>query len=359
MKKLLFAVLSLSLALIFALSGCSCATTQPLSFNKAYLGDVPSGSYYERLEYSVGYERTYQSITDSIGIDQNKMKDCNFNGTYVVEFSDSHNALPDGIETNLTYEPDYFCIKTTLNLYFTVNGKTYHDQMVGEVYFFSRDWSLAPVYSVNTSKYTYFYLDSDEPLPQVIYQTSTLYKKGKYTLTKMRYAPQENEDINNLDLTETDVNSPNYFDLTKLSAFTGNGKSYEYELKRVVDNAQLMFAIRNSDSNTANLPTISFSYDKPIDISAKKKNQANYTFNTLTYNGDNKDNTNMLVNNVEFYINTTNNRGSSKYLSIQCEEVNGIKNNALIVEYAEPLVSSISTIGALVYKLTNATVTTV
>ncbi len=354
MKKILFVVLSFSLALIFALSGCSCAVSQPLSFNKAYLGES-SGNYAEVLEYSVGYESTYQSITNSAGVDQAKIPE--FNGKYVVEFSNyRNNDLPDGVVTDLDYEQDYHYIKSTFTLSFTVNNKTYNDQIVSEVYFHSKDWSLAPVYSKTTMKYTYFFPDAEEDLTQMIFQYSTLYKKSGYILTKTYYEPEENEDVNLIDITDTDVNSPNYFDLQKLKAMAGNGKSHGYELKGVVDNNQLMFAIRNSNLGTVNLPTVSFSYDTPIKITAKNRNQANYTIENLIYNGENKDNTNIPVNNVEFYINATNNRGSSKYMSIQKEAVDGISNNALIVEYAEPLLSGLSNIGALVYKLNKVTI---
>ena len=354
MKKLLFVVLSFSLALLFALSGCSCATPQPLSFNRAYLGEG-SGYYSEELEYSVGYESTYQSITNSAGVDQSKIPE--FNGTYVVNFSNKNNhRLPEGVTTDLDYELDYHYIKSTLSLSFTVNNKTYNDQIVSEVYFHSKDWSLAPVYSKTTMKYTYLFVDAENDLSQIIYQFSTTYKKNGYISTKTFYQPEENEDVNLIDITDTDVNSPSYFDTQKLKAMAGNGKSHEYDLQAIVDNNQLMFAIRNSNLGSVKLPTVSFSYDAPVDITAQNRNQANYTIENLIYNGENKDNTNMPINNVEFYINATNNRGSSKYMSIQREAVNGISNNALIVEYAEPLLSGLSNIGALVYKLNKVTI---
>lgn len=355
MKKLLFVVLSLILALLFAMNGCSCAVTPPLEFTKAYLGESGNANYSEILEYSVGYQSSYQSITNSSNVDNAKIPD--YKGTYVVEFSNSLNfVLPDGITTDIDYEEQsYHYLKSTLSLDVTFNGKTYNDKIISEVYFYSKDWSLAPVYSKTTMKNTYLSLTS-ESVDQKIYQFSVLYNKDKYTLTKTYYNSEENEDINLIDITNTDVNSPNYFNTAKLVAMSGNGNSHEYNIRTVIDNAQLMFAMRNSNVDTLTLPTLSFAYEQPIDISASYKNEANYTFDSLIYNGENKDNTNMTVKNIEFFINATNNRGSAKYVTIQKEAVKDIKNNALIVEYAEPLLSGLSNIGALVYKLNKVTI---
>ncbi len=353
MKKLLFTCFSLCLAILFALSGCSCTMTQPLVFNKAYIGDG-SGNYSEKLEYSVGYESSYQDITNATNIDKDKIP--SYSGTFVFEFSNSHNALPIGIKTDIDYEQDYHYLKSSLTLDITLDGKTYNDKIITEVYFHSKDWSLAPVYSKTTMKNTYMALGSEISVDQMIYQYTTLYKKGSYTLTKTYYKADDKEDVNLIDIENTtDSNSPSFFNTEKLSAMSGNGKSYEYEVRRVIDNAQLMFAIRNSDLNNA-IPTVSFSYGSPININASNKNQTNYNIDKLIYNGENKDKTNMTVNNIEFSINSTNNRGSSKYMAIQANEVNGIKNNALIVEYAEPVLSGLSNIGALVYKLNKVTI---
>ena len=345
MKKLLFAILACSLAFIFALSGCSCAVTQPLVFNKTYLGEG-SGNYSETLEYTVGYESTYQSITNSTNTSSSDIPA--FNGTYVVYFSDSNND--PGVTTDINFENDYHYIKSVLSLSFTHNGKTYNDQIVSEVYFHSKEWSYAPVYSKTTMKYTYFTVNTQDQFPQVIYQYTTLYKKSSYVLTKTHYDPDENEDINLIDI--TDENSLN---TQKLVGFNNSGASHEYTLRRAVDNAQLMFAIRNSTLSTS-LPTVSYSYDVPINIKAESKGQENCTINQLDYNGQSLSNVNMPITNVVFGIDSTNNKGSSKFMKIQKEAVGDIKNNALIVEYAEPLLSGLTNVGALVYKLNKVTI---
>ena len=206
-------------------------------------------------------------------------------------------------------------------------------------------------------KNTYLAVGEKTECQQMIYQYSTIYKKGSYQLNKSYYSAEENEDINLIDIENTtNSDNPNFFNTEKLVALVGNGKTSEYETRTIIDTAQLMFAIRNSNVGDVTLPTVSFAYENPVEISASSISEANYTINKLEYNGENKDNTNMLVNNIEFAINSTNNRGSSKYMSIQKEAVNGIKNNALIIEYAEPLLSGLSTIGALVYKLNKVTI---
>ncbi len=351
MKKLLYTILCLILTLFFALFGCSCAIAQPLTFNKNYLGDA-NGHYSEILEYTVENQSSYQSITNSTDVDDANIP--KFSGTYVVEFSD---YLPTEIDTDIDYEQYYHYIKSTLSLNISfADGTELNDKIISEVYFHSKDWSLAPVYSKTTMKNTYLSLSSETKYQQMIYQYSALYNKENYTLTKTYYNPAENEDINLIDITDTDPNSPSYFNTEKLVALSGNGNSHEYKTRTIIDNAQLLFAIRNSNLDGSTLPTVSFTYEKPIDMVAKNRNEVNYTLENFTYNGEDKSSTNITVNNIEFYINSTNNRGSSKYMSIQKEEANGIKNNALIVEYAEPLLSGLSNIGALVYKLNKVTI---
>ena len=362
MKKLLFTILSLSLSLVFALSGCSCAATPQLSFNKAYLEDENyGGNYFERLEYLVEYKSSYQSITNTAEIDEAKIPQ--YNGTYVVEFSNSNNtSLPDGVSTDIDYEPDYHYIKSILTLDVTFDdGTVYNDKIISEIYFHSKNWSLAPVYSKTTMKNTYIMVNDETAKEQMIYEFSTLYKKSDYTVTKKYYQKDEKEDINLIDIANTtDADNPNYFNTQKLVAMSGDGESHDYTIRNVVDNVQLMFAIRNSnisDSDSIVLPTTSFAYDSPISIYASHKNDTDNTISELIYNGETLQNVNIPVKNIEFSINSTTDKGSPKYLSIQKAEVNGIKNNALIVEYAEPLLSGLSNAGALVYKLKQVTIT--
>lgn len=348
MKKLLFSIFTLSLALLFALSGCSCTATPPLAFNKAYIGEG-IGNYSETLEYSIEFAKSYQGISANANVDEEKLpKD--LSGTYVSYFSDATNSLPSGITTNIDYENDYHYIKSVLSLSYTINGKTYFDQMVNEVYFHSKDWSFAPVYSKTTMKYTYFVVDQ-ETLPQAIYQYSTTYNKANFKTIKTIYNPADNEDVNLIDITDSSS-----FDTTKLTPFSGSGVSHEYTIRTAIDNNQLLFAIRNSSLEGATIPTISFTYDNATSIAAKGRNDATYTINNLNYNGTPINTIELPVKNIEFYINNVNNRGSSKYLSIQKGAVDNVKNNALMVEYAEPFLSGLSTVGALVYKLNKVTI---
>ena len=351
MKKLLYTILCLGLTLIFALFACSCAMTQPLTFNKNYLGDVKD-NYYEKLEYSVEYKSSYQDIVNATTYANEDIP--TFNGTYVVEFSD-HTITE--LESDINFdEQSYHHLKSTLSLDITFkDGTVLNDKIVSEVYFYSKDWALAPIYSMSTMKTSFLTLGAETKYEQMIYQYSVLYNKDSYNISKKYYSADENENINLIDITDTDPNSPSYFDTTKLTALSGDGKTVEYDIKTIIDNAQLLFAIRNSELS-AKLPTVSFTYETPIELVATAENEANYTINQLTYNGEDKSNTSMPITIVELYINSSNNRGVTKYLNIQKEEVNGIKNNALMVEYAEPVLSGLTSLGALVYKLNKVTI---
>ena len=143
-----------------------------------------------------------------------------------------------------------------------------------------------------------------------------------------------------------------------------------YTQKTVIDNAQLLFAIRNvelaEDASSA-LPTVSASYGAPKTLTVKNNGDTQKTLrkggeNSFTYNGqelaDNE--LEIAVKDYSFYLNTTNDAGTPQYLLIQksASASGKLPAKALIIEYVEPLsiYGSFQRLGALVYTIKSVNV---
>ena len=357
MKKFLFLILSICLAFTFALSGCSCEPDAFLEFDKSKTHNILS----ETLVYNVNYEENYKGITIAQAVNKSLLP--SYDGTLTLNF-ETGKPLPLDITQHVKFDDieTFNYIKSVLDLTVVVDGKTYNDKLISEVYFYDAEWALAPVYSKTVVKTTYIAMDSTKiEADQNIYEYSTVYKNGKFTQTKKQYKKDANEDINGINI----ENSNEY--TAKLKSLTGDGNSHDYKLRHAIDNIQLIYAIRNlnikkDDSTT--LPTITYMYNKPMNLLVKNDSESSFTFNSLTYNGIVYDQTTskveMPTKNLSISLSGTTHTGSKKYLTLQKDAVSGIANYALPVEYAECLFenASLNTLGALVYTLKTATITT-
>ncbi len=348
MKRFAFIILSICLAFVLALSGCSCTGDTLLEFNNADIKNIKK----EVLIYDVSFEKNYKVYNRESTVNESLLPDYQ-NGKLVMEYSSEGKQLPDdSITTNIDYDDNtslYYYVKTTLTLDVSVQGTTYNDKIVSEVYFHSAEWAYAPVYSKTTVKNTFIAMDQERiQAVQSIYQYTTTYRKDNYLLTKKVYNPSQNEDINLIDVEQ--------FDQSKLIAIQGNSSLIEYTARHAIDNVQLLFALRNikiSKNSSATLPVSTYMYNEPQSLVIINASQAPIP-TAVTYNGVNK-NVEIPVNNLEISLTGTTNGGPTKYVSIQNKEADGILNNALPVEYAEPVFenASFQMIGALVYKLSD------
>lgn len=368
MKKIIFLILSVCITFVFALSGCSCAADAYLEFENALTNNVKT----EKLVFDVEYEDSYKGISFAQSVNKSLLPQYE-NGKLVLEYNASGTALPkkpgedvqvpqhvkfDSI-TTFNYIKSVFSIDVVFNKN-TEDEKIYNDKIISEVYFYDAEWAYAPVYSKTTVKNTYIEINSNKlNTDQTIYEYTTLYKNEKFTLTKKYYKPDENEKIN-----DVEIENPEQYYYDKLKSLAGDGKSYEYELRKVIDNVQLIFAARNLNikkGNSTTIPTITYMYNEPKDLIIKNHSESSLT-RTLDYNGSGEVELDIPIKNLLIGITGTDHVGSTKYLTLQKDKVGDIENYALPIEYAESIFifenGSFSTIGALVYKLNKVDITT-
>ena len=373
MKRFVFLILSICLCLTFSLSGCSCTGDSILEFNSTNVKSIQS----DRLTYSVTLEQNYKDIKRASGFNLNLLPEYK-NGLYVAEYQtgvscdnnqinlSSSESVINLITTNLTI--DVVDTKGTAD---TSDDVTYKDQILSEVYFYDSTWSYAPIYSKTTVKNTYVANDETRiEFSHKIYQYTTTYKKSSFTTVKKYYAEADGEDITGaLDLTKLDQD--------KFVTIKGNGGggTAEYDFRHVIDNVQLMFAIRNlsiSKGSSLLLPTVTYMYSNPCKLQISNSSVSTFNFETeLNYARPNytnvyaEDTLTMPVKNMRIMLAETDYSGLPKYLVLQNDSADNtndnpnIKNNNLIVEYAEPVISNSSydCLGALVYRLNGVNLT--
>ena len=363
MKKFIFLVLSICLCAMFTLSGCSCAPETILEFNNSRIKDISK----ETLKYSVTLDKNYKDIKRSSIVSENLLPEFR-NGLYVSEYQAEEYFENDflskpgeisKIRTCLTI--DVVDTKGTSN---SDDDKIYKDQILSEVYFYTSQWSFAPIYSKTTVKNTYTAIENDTiEFAHMIYQYETTYTNSSYVITKKYYNKAEGEDITK----EMDLNA---LDTTKLLTIEGDsGKTQEYSFRQVIDNNQLIFATRNLDiakDSNAVLPVVNYMYSKPSKLQIL--NQANSTHNFETalnysYLGTNKvypaKELSMPIKNIRISLVNTDYVGMPKYVSVQNDTADEgkILNNGLVIEYAEALTNaSYHCLGALVYRLVDVNI---
>ena len=120
----------------------------------------------------------------------------------------------------------------------------------------------------------------------------------------------------------------------------------------------MLFALRNvavDEEKTVYIPTVATNYGdyKSLAITNKAENEQEIT---VKVNGSEKTER-IKVKNLSYAINSKNGAGTSQKVVIQkSDKSSAIPDKALMIEYAEPLItqSSPSKLGALVYTLTEA-----
>lgn len=352
MKKFLFSILSIVLAFTLLLSGCG--ATMPLSFNNAFNGGGGSSTgiregFKEVLTYDVTYLENYDSYYKKSDLLTDSMLTFSYqNGTYVTEFSvvsATSSTLPEQVKSSeilsvLDNDSNkmIYCINTELNIDVVANvmdGKgdvTNHDFIKSTTYFLMEGHSFAPIYSVQTTKTTFFtYLGDSVSLTAndtdyLIYEYGVVYDKKSYTINKKATEyKQGKEPIETIDQPTV----------------------CEYEFKRVIDNGTLLFALRNltieSESSTP-LPTASPSYQTPKSLTVTNHDEFSLAL-TVNYNGEEKTAPQLPVKKLGFVLSDDKNKGAPQYAIIQSAENGDIPFRSLLVEYVQPL----TTYGTFVY----------
>ncbi len=339
MKRKFTAIL-LFLISIFVFSGCSCTGETVLSFSSAFSdGNNVQPGYTQTLTYKVNYQEKNDFYQKSSSINADYLSFTYGEGTYVqtLEVLSSLPALEDGktsdISTKLSGKSVYsFKTMLTLPLSYTKGGVTTEkiDYIYSEILFCPQELSFAPIYAKTESVNTIllFGAQSADAITQETTYT-TLYNLSSYQIKGV------SKQITDNGVTETPID-----------------KNVEYTFRTVIDNAALMFLIRNnvlSVNAQGSIKVVAFNYDEPKDLVF-----TNVSTNTLPVNFsyDGNETQSATLSKYEFSILDGNQAGMSQYYFLQ-EKVEGANFNSILVRYVEPLIelNSISCLGSLVYEL--------
>lgn len=364
MKKKFLSILALFVAVSMLLGGCSGA--MPLSFTGAFYGSTnnPEVGYNETVSYSVEYVDDYDGLIKDSNITDELIK-FSADGTFTTQLT-VLNKLPDSYSQQFTTDLDFtgegrkliYHYKTTLDLYttYTVGGeyetytdtskivdngdgsKTYHDIITSEAFFFTSSQSLSPIWSKTDASYTYL--------------TAINGKDGKSTVNVITVESKSSTVYNSANYTI----SNSYVIAGKTESKVENTQTNGYKQKTIIDNAQLLFAIRNIDvaeEASYSLPTVSPSYVKPKTLTVKNNGDKQKTLD-MTYN-QTQINEDVAVKDCSFYLNTTNDAGTPQYVAVQkaASANEKLPAKAFIIEYVEPLsiYGTFQRLGALKYTI--------
>ena len=338
MKKKVFSILlTLALSLCF-ISGCSEPTA--LSFNTAFFGETaPSSAYSETLIYKISYSDT--NLSENIKNSPNSS----------FEFSEGEKkvrltvlpekpTLPDGKETDLFSQANdstrYYSLysETVIPVKYVIGEQVYEhlDTISQTVFFFDHTLSYAPIYSETNIDYTVYVHGSENSFLQKVKTSScAIYNYSSYTV--QTFNEKENGEIEE------------------------SKNNYEYTFKTLIDNNQLLFALRNTrqaEGETIYLPTVSYTYGEAQELNVKYQTSGTKTLE-INYNGS-------LISEpigykeIIYNINSINTAGAYQRVCIQKEKTDNLLFKSLLLIYEEPIVAygTYSPMGTLVYTLSQA-----
>lgn len=364
MRKFTISVISVLLALTVTLAGCSCNAKSELTFKSAFLGEnvtvEPSSGYRETLTYTVKYAESYLSefaISDRLkkNIDDGKYGFTFGEGTYrtVLETvsataltgaaaeSDVLSVLPSEAKTlyKLTTELTLPVTYTNCSYNGTTGEHSFTDSITSTAYFCSYKFSLAPIYVSSYSHYTTFFAGEETAaIERVRAARTVLYNQNSYKTTSVVYDGVT-------EAAEPDIKSEN--------AYTN-----DYAYRTVIDNAELLFAVRNLDvelEKSLYIPVVSAQYREDKTLAIKAESASTEPKTTITVNGTPSEEELQVIN-YSLSIYGTENSGTRQLFSVQKAKGAALENKAVLVKYVEPLTAYglIAPMGVLVYTLTSA-----
>lgn len=345
MKKRLISIICTLCLAVPALSGCGCSSLSALTFNSAFYGggSLPLPGYTETLIYNVDYVNSSDYFAKDSEITDDMLA-IDFNDGKYVSKLEVLGTKPSDVASDIEISADYsiYKLETELSInikYTTTDGSFERTDKINSLsYFYSA--ALAPLYSKTTSSYTSVYNTNDGLIPKVTDVESEIsYNAAEYTV-KQGYV------IHDFDKASKDGSAI-------LENANRTEKTYDYESRTVIDNAELIFALRNvavAEESTSYLPVVSAAYGeyKTLAVNNSAQNEQSVT---VKINGEQKTET-LKVNNLYYSISSKNESGASQKLVVQASG-SVIPNLALPVLYAEPLIiqNSYYKLGTLLYTL--------
>lgn len=333
MKKLLSLIAAALIGACALLGGCSCGGAEQLSFRM----DVPDN---EILTYKVEYSENYI---------KNAEKDARLDSIFTFEYGvgeyvsacrkfDNREQIDSDIKELLKNDNVYeLTTNFTIDLKLTIGGKEYTntESISTLAYVAPSGMSLAPLYAKETAKY-FIISVSDNAATVKITETEseTFYNQDKYRIVKSYkiYEPDKTEEA------------------------TTSETSGNYTFRSVIDNAELLFALRGvrlKEQATADIPVVSSAYNTPQTLRITNAVNAEEEF-TLNYNGT-PITQKIKYNSLNFRKSSTNTAGALQYLNVQSESAGSLPDIGLPLKYAKPLLvyGSFLSMGSLVFTLTD------
>ena len=355
MRKFWITLTTIALTLSLILGGCSCNEKPLLSFTNDFSGgggsinDATIG-YTETLVYDVTYLEQFTENNAKIIKDASLNNVVSFSvaeGTYKSTLTILSSYPTEKPKSNIlsdnggAYDREIYYLETELTLpssYVFKDGsasKSNEDTIKSKVYFANYGWSFAPIYAEIKVNCLVLKLNGNKAVTDYLnYSCETIYNVESYTITK------------------TEKND-------KGEVYKTEKQTYDYAYKSVIDNSQLLFALRNvtiSQGSSISLPTVAPQYGQATPLKVANLNEvtlkANFNYNDKAVNED------MKVKCLSFAVDSENTRGASQFVKIQKESSENVLQNALLIEYVEPLVTYVTPtcMGALKYSLNSATI---
>ncbi|MBQ9514170.1 MAG: hypothetical protein IJR66_04260 [Clostridia bacterium] len=339
MKKVFVLITSLILSLIFFIfAGCGKAGPLDVFTNAFDKNNTVTIGYSEKNTYSVTYTNNYKfenfdySADDSL----NNIGIAFDNGVFTTELkvlkiadftenkdSDILSSMSEDQKSSLYV----FKYETTLSIdaiySFDGNSETCSDYVYSVCYFLPINNQLAPLYSKTENKSAIISVSDSLHITKNHFVSIVSYNKDSYTMDKYAY-----------DYDDTELTSP-------LSHTNNDGKVYAYNYNSLIDNASLLFAIRNLNiekEKETTVPVVSPSYEKAVNLS-------------IAYSSDftEKDTIgNEYAVKLITFVNGESNVSGKKQLTFID------KDNAKLIKMVTPLSEysiHFKSIGALVYTL--------
>ena len=321
MKRKITGMMLAVVFLALLLGGCG-NSKSTLSFNNAfslystdtvgYKDKNPSAGYKETLSYDVIYNADDYAFKKDSSLSDGDIT-VSVAGTYVSAL-EILSVLPASVTTDIERPADAGVYRLTtelrLNANYTFpaspeNNCENEDYIVTETYFFPFIESFLPVWSKTTSEYTNVTFGNGTGYCTIVKsEAEIIYNSSEYTINSRSLEYRSTDEEKDLGESAETVS-----------------KNYEYTVKTVIDNTQLIFALRNinlATESTYVLPVVSSSYGQSTDLLVKNNqeytiNDANISYNGSQYAGP------ITLKEMIYSINSTNTSGSAQYVYIQKE----------------------------------------
>ncbi|MBO4594582.1 MAG: hypothetical protein J5697_02640 [Clostridia bacterium] len=331
MKKLLTLLSSFIIVLALVLS-CGCSGKTILSFNNSFNGGANATvepGLSEICEYSVRFAKK-ENFSGA------EVSDVNYtDGTFVTTLKilsdyEDGGALPETDLYNTAERSIVLKFSTSFSVkaVYTVNGteKAFDDTIESVVYFLPSEKSFAPLYS-KTEKH------SGNPFGEV----------GEY-----------------FDETTEIVYYGSSYKITTEGNYSANDTaSIDYTPKTLIDNAQLLFAVRCFDitSTATNIPVVASAYKSAKTLAFTLESDESKTY-SITLNGTPADYS-VRIKNCSLTLSSTKEAGQAHKFAVQ-KAGGDLTYKAYLTYYSQPIIINIgggfpSYLGDLNFTLSSIT----